>query len=258
MYTKSRTEMYDLREEKKIKLSPGQEVYVKVRFVFEWVASILAVIVLSPLFLAVCVLQKISAPNEPIFFLQERIGRGDKPFKIIKFRSMKSTAPKYTASGELEHPEEYVSKLGDFLRKTSIDELPQLFNVISCKMGLIGPRPLIEEESEVQFLRWYYGIYAIRPGITGWAQVNGRDFVDTYDKVYYDREYVQNIGPIMDLKIFLKSIMVVLGRVGNKDGTIDESERVSVALENESEVVNSTRDNGDSKQENHHAYNDAD
>ena len=125
---------------------------------------------------------------------------------------MKSTAPKNVATGDLESPEIYISKLGRILRDTSIDELPQLWNVVRGEMSLIRPRPLVYTEREIRFLRRWYGVYQVRPGITGWAQVNGRDTVDIYDKVYYDREYVQNVSLKFDLKVLWKSVLVVLGR----------------------------------------------
>lgn len=157
------------------------------RSVVDRVLAAVALIVLSPLLLVVSVAQKINAPYEPIFFLQKRVGKDAHCFNIIKFRTMKSTAPKNVATGDLESPEIYISKLGRILRDTSIDELPQLWNVVRGEMSLIGPRPLVYTEREIRFLRRWYGVYQVRPGITGWAQVNGRDTVDIYDKVYYDR-----------------------------------------------------------------------
>lgn len=227
-------DLYRLREEKRVHLSGKQRMYLKVRRLFEFCVALVAAIVLLIPFLLVAIAQKISSPHEPIFFLQERVGKNDRPFKIIKFRSMKTSAPKSVATGELENPEMYVSKLGNFLRRTSIDEMPQIYNVLLGQMSIVGPRPLIPEEEEIQFLRWYYGIYAVPPGITGLAQINGRDFVDLYDKVYYDREYVKHIGLMQDVKIILKSIVAVLGRMGIRDGNVEQSEKTSVALYMES------------------------
>ena len=151
---------------------------------------------------------------------------------------MKSSAPKNVATGDLESPETYISRLGRFLRDTSIDELPQLANVVRGEMSLIGPRPLVYTEREIRFLRRWYGVYQVTPGITGWEQINGRDTVDVYDKVYYDREYVQNVGLKFDLKVIWKSIQVVLGRKGVVDGKIDpEFRKESIVLLRESKVV---------------------
>lgn len=126
-----------------VHLTRKQKKYLAVRSVIDRILAALALIVLSPLFLVVSVAQKISAPDEPIFFLQKRVGRGAHCFNIIKFRTMKSSAPKNVATGDLESPETYISRLGRFLRDTSIDELPQLANVVRGEMSLIGPRPLV-------------------------------------------------------------------------------------------------------------------
>ena len=199
-------------------LKPEQIRYLKCRRCAELLLSVSALLLLSPLFLTVIVIQKISSPGEPVFFRQQRVGRYGKSFSVIKFRSMKQDAPSMVATEALEHPEQYITPFGRFLRKSSIDELPQLWNVVRGEMSLIGPRPLIIDEEEIQLLRWYYGIYAVRPGITGWAQVNGRDLVNIYEKVRYDREYVRGVGLKMDLKVLLKSVLVVFGHIGYQEG----------------------------------------
>lgn len=227
-----------------VRLTPKQKRYLAVRTVIDRILAAMALIVLSPLFLMVSIAQKISAPDEPVFFLQKRVGKDAHCFNIIKFRTMKSTAPKNVATGDLENPEVYVSRLGRFLRDTSIDELPQLVNVVKGEMSLIGPRPLVYTEREIRFLRRWYGVYQVAPGITGWAQVNGRDTVDVYDKVYYDREYVQNVSLKFDLKVILKSIQVVLGRKGVVDGKIDPKFRQeSIVLLRESQLVCDQKEN---------------
>lgn len=215
----------------------GQKRYLKIRGILERLLAVLALILLSPLFLAVSIAQKMSAPDEPVFFKQKRVGKNAHCFNIVKFRTMKSSAPKNVATGDLESPERYISKLGRFLRDTSIDELPQLINVARGEMGLIGPRPLVYTERQIRFLRRWYGIYQVKPGITGWAQVNGRDTVDVYDKVFYDREYVQKVSLLFDIKIILKSVAVVLGHCGVVDGKIDpQIRRESIVLLRESEL----------------------
>lgn len=209
-----------------------------VRSVIDRILAGIALVILSPLFLIVSIAQKISAPDEPIFFLQKRVGKNAHCFNIIKFRTMKSSAPKNVATGDLADPQIYISRLGRFLRDTSIDELPQLVNVVNGDMSLIGPRPLVYTEREIRFLRRWYGVYQVTPGITGWAQVNGRDTVDIYDKVYYDREYVQNVSLKFDLKVIWKSVLVVLGRKGVVDGKVDpEIRKESIVLLQESQLV---------------------
>lgn len=221
-----------------VHLTRKQKKYLAVRSVIDRILAVLALVLLSPLFLAVSLAQKISAPDEPIFFLQRRVGKGAHCFNIIKFRTMKSSAPKNVATGDLENPQMYISKVGRFLRDTSIDELPQLVNVVRGEMSLIGPRPLVYTEREIRFLRRWYGVYQVTPGITGRAQINGRDTVDVYDKVYYDREYVQNVSLKFDMKVIWRSIQVVLGRKGVVDGKIDpEFRQESIVLLMESEKV---------------------
>ena len=221
-----------------VRMTDKQKHYLVVRSVIDRILAGIALVILSPLFLIVSIAQKISAPDEPIFFLQKRVGRNAHCFNIIKFRTMKSSAPKNVATGDLADPQIYISRLGRFLRDTSIDELPQLVNVVKGEMSLIGPRPLVYTEREIRFLRRWYGVYQVTPGITGWAQVNGRDTVDIYDKVYYDREYVQNVSLKFDLKVIWKSVLVVLGRKGVVDGKVDpEFRKESIVLLRESQLV---------------------
>ena len=221
-----------------VQMTDKQRRYLAVRSVFDRILAGIALVILSPLFLVVSIVQKISAPDEPVFFLQKRVGKNAHCFNIIKFRTMKSSAPKNVATGELADPQIYISRLGRFLRDTSIDELPQLANVVKGDMSLIGPRPLVYTEREIRFLRRWYGVYQVTPGITGRAQVNGRDTVDIYDKVYYDREYVQNVSLKFDLKVIWKSVLVVLGRKGVVDGKVDpEFRQESIVLLRESQLV---------------------
>lgn len=221
-----------------VRMTDKQKRYLVVRSVIDRILAGIALVILSPLFLIVSIAQKISAPDEPIFFLQKRVGRNAHCFNIIKFRTMKSSAPKNVATGDLADPQIYISRLGRFLRDTSIDELPQLVNVVNGDMSLIGPRPLVYTEREIRFLRRWYGVYQVTPGITSWAQVNGRDTVDIYDKVYYDREYVQNVSLKFDLKVIWKSVLVVLGRKGVVDGKVDpEFRKESIVLLRESQLV---------------------
>lgn len=221
-----------------VRMTDKQKRYLVVRSVIDRILAGIALVILSPLFLIVSIAQKISAPDEPVFFLQKRVGKNAHCFNIIKFRTMKSSAPKNVATGDLADPQIYISRLGRFLRDTSIDELPQLVNVVNGDMSLIGPRPLVYTEREIRFLRRWYGVYQVTPGITGWAQVNGRDTVDIYDKVYYDREYVQNVSLKFDLKVIWKSVLVVLGRKGVVDGKVDpEFRKESIVLLRESQLV---------------------
>lgn len=221
-----------------VKLTKRQKAYLKFKFVADIIISVIALIVLLPLLLLVCILQKIDCPYEPVFFVQKRVGLNGKAYNVIKFRTLKSSAPKNVATANLTDPEEYITRFSRFLRRSSIDELPQLLMVCcTFKMGLVGPRPLVYTEREIHFLRKWYGIYQIRPGITGWAQVNGRDTVSTYDKVRYDREYLEKMSLWFDLKILWKSVFVVLSRAGVVDGQAAEDKENS-EISNELVTVN--------------------
>ena len=161
-------------------------------------------------------------------FRQRRIGLDGKEFTIYKFRTMYLTAPSDTATGDLADAQSHITRVGSFLRKTSLDELPQLINIIRGDMSLIGPRPLIVSEDEIHILRRNAGVYSIRPGITGWAQVNGRDCVDSETKVALDIEYLRNFSLAMDLKIIFKTLAVVLSGDGYAEGqqtTDDEHQK---------------------------------
>ena len=198
-------------------LPDRQKRYVGIKRVIDTCIAAVALLILLIPFLLVAILQKISSPTEPVFFLQDRVGMHGKVFKIIKFRTMKSSAPHNTATADLENAEMYLSKFGKVLRRFSIDELPQLINVLCGQMSLIGPRPLIVSEYPAQYLREFYGVYEVRPGFTGLAQVNGRDTLNDVDKVRYDRAYTRNICARLDIMILLKSV----GYVAKQEGIVE-------------------------------------
>ena len=163
-----------------------------------------------------------------VIFRQNRVGRNGKNFKIYKFRSMRKDTPKYLSTAEVGDPEKYITRLGRFLRRSSIDELPQLINVLKGDMSLVGPRPLIADEYEIHAMRLKYGVYAIRPGVTGLAQINGRDTVCPAEKVKWDVRYLQHFGFPMDAKILLLTFQKVLGRSGVVEGyNFEKKEKVA-------------------------------
>ena len=147
----------------------------------------------------------------PVIFTQYRIGRNGKRFRFYKFRTMKGNAPKYMATAEMEEPSRYITRLGRFLRKTSLDELPQLINVLKGDMSLIGPRPLISDEYEIHTMRMRFGVYQLRPGVTGLAQINGRDTVLPAEKVHWYVQYLNEFSFMEDLRIMLTTIPRVFG-----------------------------------------------
>lgn len=159
-----------------------------------------------------------------IIFKQNRFGKNGKLFKIYKFRTMQKDAPDEMPTGDFGDVERYLTRSGKFLRKTSIDELPQLFNVLRGDMSLVGPRPLIRTETEIHKLRQRHGIYSILPGITGWAQVNGRDMVGAEEKTEYDCEYLRRMSIGFDIKILFMTVKPVVSGYGVVDG--ENSEKV--------------------------------
>ena len=134
---------------------------------------------------------------------------------------MKKSAPKYLATKDLDDAQQFITRTGKFLRKTSLDELPQLFNIIKGEMSFIGPRPLIPEETVVHELREKYGVYALRPGISGYAQIHGRDLISDEEKASYDKYYLDNFSFKTDLKIVLGTIPKVLGEEDIHEGSIE-------------------------------------
>lgn len=190
---------------------------IKFKRLFDIVASFFALILLSPLFLIICFINVLT-PETSVFFSHERRGRRGKPFKIYKFQTMKNNTPN-CATGELENPEQYITKFGKILRKTSLDELPQLWNILKGDMSFVGPRPLISSEIRAHRLRLEYGVYRFRPGLTGLAQISGRDSVSTMKKVKYDKEYCDNWSIKMDIAILLRSVGVALRQDGFHEGT---------------------------------------
>lgn len=180
------------------------------------IVSFLGLIVLSPLFLILAAAIKIDDPG-PVFFKQKRVGIHKELFWLYKFRSMKVNTPD-VATHLLENPEQYISRVGRFLRKTSLDELPQLINILSGKMSIIGPRPCLWNQYDLIAERDTYGANDIKPGLTGWAQINGRDELKIPVKAKLDGEYVQRRSFLFDCKCFFGTIRSVLRSEGVVEG----------------------------------------
>ena len=183
---------------------------------FDFTVSLALIIILLPVFLLVSIIVLIDA-GTPVIFRQYRVGKDNKLFYIYKFRTMRKNT-RNAATAELTDSDKFITKSGRILRKTSLDELPQLVNVLLGDMSFVGPRPLIPEEKEIRALRKEYNVYSVKPGITGLAQVNGRDNLSIEEKALFDKEYVdkQSIG--LDIKILFKTVMVVLKRENIKEG----------------------------------------
>jgi len=187
--------------------------------VFDFVVVVLASIILSPIFLLLCLLVKFDTKG-PVFFKQRRIGMGKSEFLILKFRSMKIDAPRDQPTHLLENPDIYITRVGKFLRKTSLDELPQFFNIIGGQMSIVGPRPALYNQHDLVAMRDEYGANDVRPGLTGWAQVNGRDELPIDVKSRYDGEYVEKMSFLFDLKCIARTFKSVSTADGIVEGQL--------------------------------------
>ena len=181
------------------------------------VLSLLALICLSPVYLLVALAVKLTSPG-PGLFRQKRVGRGGRLFTIYKFRTMRTDTPRDTATHLLQDPSRYITRVGAFLRRSSLDELPQFFNVLKGDMSIVGPRPALYNQDDLIAAREKAGVDAVRPGITGLAQINGRDELPIPVKVRYDREYVENLSLKMDARCFFGTIWSVLRAEGVREG----------------------------------------
>ena len=192
-------------------------VYATVKRVLDVFFSFLLLFFLALPMLLIWFSVRISSRGEGIF-KQARIGKNGKSFVCYKFRTMYKDAPSNTPSSDFASVEKYVTPIGRILRRTSLDELPQLYNVMKGDMSLVGPRPLISEETEVHRLRRESGVYSIRPGITGLSQINGRDYISNKRKAELDRAYLEAFGFIQDVKIIGKTVTGVISGDGIAKG----------------------------------------
>lgn len=194
--------------------------YLKFKRFMDIILSSLGLVLLSPVFAIIIIFIKLDSKG-PAFFVQERCGINKTTFKLIKFRTMRVCTPKNCPTFMLDNHEQYITKVGSFLRKTSLDELPQIVNILKGDMSIVGPRPVIHKEVRLIKERDKYGANDVLPGLTGLAQINGRDTVKTVDKARYDGYYVENMGLKMDTKCFFGTVISVLRRDGVFEGRID-------------------------------------
>lgn len=183
----------------------------------DFILSFAGIIILSPLLIVLMVLIKVTSPG-PIFFKQKRVGIHKSYFNILKFRTMRIDTPKDMPTHLLENPDQYITGVGKFLRKTSLDELPQLFNIFKGEMAIVGPRPALWNQYDLIELRDVYGANDVLPGLTGWAQVNGRDELEIDVKAKLDGEYCEKLSFLFDVKCFLMTIFSVLKHDGVVEG----------------------------------------
>jgi len=199
--------------------------YLKFKRFYDIVGAFIAVLVLAPLYLIIMILIKIDSKG-PILFKQKRIGRNKKHFNILKFRTMKIDTPKDIPTHLLENPEKYITRMGKFLRKTSLDELPQIINILKGNMSIIGPRPALWNQFDLIEERDKYDVHSLYPGITGYAQIKGRDTLPVPAKAALDGEYANKISLWLDIKIFVGTFISVFksdGVVEGGTGTIEKS-----------------------------------
>ncbi|MGI6654244.1 MAG: sugar transferase [Christensenellales bacterium] len=185
--------------------------------VIDTVLSGLGVIILLPVFLIIAALIKLESKG-PILFRQKRVGLHKTNFSIVKFRTMRTDTPKDTPTHLLANPDYYITKVGRFLRKTSLDELPQIFNIFKGDMAVIGPRPALWNQDDLIAERDKYGANDVLPGLTGWAQINGRDELEIPVKAKLDGEYVEKMSFMFDLKCFFGTIISIFKRDGVVEG----------------------------------------
>ena len=177
--------------------------------------ALISMILLSPLLLLVAILIKLESRG-PVLFKQERVGKDNINFTIYKFRSMKTDTPD-VATHLLDNPKIFITKVGGFLRTTSLDELPQLLNIVKGEMLFVGPRPALYNQYDLNELRKLRGVDKLYPGVTGWAQINGRDELDIEEKVEFDKEYLENRSIVFDIKI----VFMTLFKVFKKEGIVE-------------------------------------
>lgn len=191
--------------------------YQHVKRGIDFVMASVGLVILSPLFLVLIVAIKADSKG-PILFRQKRVGIHKSHFNILKFRTMRTDTPKDTPTHLLKNPEQYITRIGKFLRKTSLDELPQIINIIKGDMAIVGPRPALWNQYDLIEERDKYGENDIRPGLTGWAQINGRDELEIPVKAKLDGEYVKKMGLGMDIRCFLGTFLSVLRGDGVVEG----------------------------------------
>lgn len=199
--------------------------YIHIKRIIDFVLAFIALILLSPLFLILALWIKIDSKG-PVFFKQKRIGINRSFFQIYKFRTMLSETPSDMPTHLLDNPDAFITKSGRFLRKTSLDELPQLINILKGEMAFIGPRPALWNQNDLADERDKYNANDVLPGLTGWAQINGRDELPIKDKAQLDGEYIQNMSFWLDVKCFFGTFISILksdGVVEGGTGTLEKN-----------------------------------
>jgi O-antigen biosynthesis protein WbqP len=204
--------------------------YLKIKRLIDIILSLIGLIVLSPIFLILIIAIKLDSRG-PVLFKQKRVGINKTHFNILKFRTMRIDTPKDTPTHLLENPEQYITKMGWFLRKTSLDELPQIWNIFIGQMSIIGPRPALWNQYDLIAERDKYRANDVSPGLTGLAQINGRDELPIVVKAKLDGEYVDKISLWMDVRCFFSTIVSVVKSDGVVEGGTGVKKEVAINKE---------------------------
>ena len=191
--------------------------YLTIKRIIDFILALLGLVILSPAFLAIIIAIKLDSKG-PILFKQKRIGIHKSHFNILKFRTMRIDTPKDTPTHLLKNPDQWITRVGRYLRKTSLDELPQIINILKGEMSVVGPRPALWNQYDLIAERDKYGANDVPVGLTGWAQINGRDTIELEDKARFDGYYAENLGLVLDIKCFFGTIASVLKRDGVLEG----------------------------------------
>ena len=207
-------------------------IYLKIKRVIDFVLSGVGLILLSPVFLLLIIAIKLDSPG-PVLFKQKRVGIHKHHFNILKFRTMRIDTPSDMPTHLLENPDQWITKVGKFLRKTSLDELPQIINIVKGEMSIIGPRPALWNQFDLIEARDIYGANDVPVGLTGWAQINGRDELEIDVKARLDGEYAEKIGFPMDVRCFFGTIFSVLRRDGVVEGGTGTTTSIKMERKNE-------------------------
>lgn len=207
-------------------LSRSQKIYMGFKRCMDFLIALVALILFWWVLAILCIAIKIDSPG-PIFFKQKRVGLHKTHFNILKFRTMRIDTPKDMPTHMLSNPDQYITKVGKFLRKSSLDELPQIINILKGEMSIVGPRPALWNQYDLIEERDKYGANDVVPGLTGWAQINGRDELEIPVKAKLDGEYVEKFGLAMDIKCFFGTITAVLSHKGVVEGGTGEMNKKS-------------------------------
>ncbi|WP_189021586.1 sugar transferase [Paenibacillus albidus] len=186
----------------------------------DFMLALIGLLLLWPFFLVIAITIKLTSKG-PVLFKQKRLGKYKTEFYILKFRTMRTDTPSDMPTHLLQDPDSFITKVGKFLRKTSLDELPQIINILKGDMSVVGPRPALWNQYDLIAERDKYGANDIKPGLTGWAQINGRDEIPNEDKARFDGEYTGRLSFWFDLKVFCMTILSVLKSDGVREGAVE-------------------------------------